>query len=116
MIAAFPLRRFPTVLILAISFSAFAADGTIDTSFGNGGLALTGLTDAYSGESAPAVQPDGKILICGQHTSNGSSGSDFFAARFTSDGKLDTSFSFDGRVTIDFDGVKGFDLLFGIAS
>src|SRR5690606_2795814 len=39
--------------------------------------------------------------------------SDFYVARFTADGELDTSFSFDGRTTVDFDG--GDDICTGLA-
>jgi uncharacterized delta-60 repeat protein len=96
--------------------AACAADGDIDTSFGTGGLALTGLTDA-SGASAcaPLVQPDGKIVTCATRLLNGSSGSDFLVARFNADGTPDTSFSFDGQLTIDFDNGAGSDLASALA-
>lgn len=99
----------PTVL-------AFASDGGLDTTFGSGGLGLTGLTDAIgSGAFGPVIQPDGKILICDTRLSNGSSGRDFFVARFNANGTLDTSFSFDGKVTIDFAGSTGDDYCGAIA-
>jgi len=112
-----------TVTRLALAFAASvcgvaaAADGDIDLGFGINGLALTGISDA-SGSPAgckPVVQPDGKILICGSRLLNGSSGSDFFVARFDAEGALDTSFSFDGMVTIDFDNGTGADNGNGIA-
>ncbi len=94
-----------------------AADGDIDTSFGTGGLALTGLIDASGagGGCRPLVQPDGKIVICGTRVLNGSSGSDFLVARFNANGTLDSSFSFDGEVTIDFDNGSGSDAAQGVA-
>ena len=80
---------------------AAAADGDLDTTFGADGFRLTGVSDANSNLPAGmAMQPDGKIVIC-----NGEgSPSDFYVARFTLDGDLDTTFSFDGKTTIDFDG------------
>lgn len=92
----------------------FAADGDIDSSFGDTGLAMTGLIDAGGAVCGPLVQPDGKILVCNSRQANGSSGSDFFVARFTADGQLDPSFSFDGRTTIDFDGGVGIDAAGGM--
>jgi len=63
----------------------------------------------------PVIQPDGKILTCGSQSTGSASGTDFFVSRFTANGVLDTSFSFDGKVTIDFDGGGGGDLCTGIA-
>lgn len=90
-------------LVLIGCATAFAADGDLDTSFGDGGLALSGITDSGGFTGGIAVQPDGKIVLCaGSHATSGSSGPDFFIARFTPDGMLDPAFSYDGRVTIDF--------------
>lgn len=102
--------------VLVIGGAAVAANGDIDPGFGAAGLGLTGLTDALgNGAYGPVVQTDGKILIADTRTMNGASGSDFFVARFTANGALDSSFSFDGRVTIDFDGGAGSDVCLGIA-
>jgi uncharacterized delta-60 repeat protein len=61
------------------------ADGTLDTSFGNG------LAGAGSGVEAVAVQSDGKIVIGGWFTTvNGVSRNRI--ARLNADGTLDTSF------------------------
>jgi uncharacterized delta-60 repeat protein len=105
-------------LLLGFSALAIAANGSIDSTFGAGGYALTGLTDAtyFNGDSLtlpPVVQSDGKILICGTQTTD--NGSDFFVARVTAGGVLDDQFSFDGKVTIDFDGGLGDDYCTGIA-
>jgi uncharacterized delta-60 repeat protein len=110
--------RILLVLALALgaNLSARAADGVLDTTFGTGGIAFTGLTDALgNGAYGPIIQPDGKILICDTRTADGTSGHDFFVARFTAAGTLDTSFSFDGKVTIDFDGGTGADYCTAIA-
>jgi uncharacterized delta-60 repeat protein len=97
--------------------NGFANDSDLDPTFGTGGIALTGLTDASGGVSGchPIVQPDGKIVICGTRLTNGGSGSDFFVARFTADGQPDTDFSFDGQTTIDFDGGTGSDTAAAVA-
>jgi len=105
--------------ILGLHLSASAADGDLDPGFGTGGIARTGLTNALTNGALmgipPVIQPDGKILICGTKDTGGPSGSDIFVARFTANGVLDTSFSFDGRQTIDFDGGAGADSCAAIA-
>ena len=96
---------------------ASAADGTLDTSFGAGGLARAGIDDGDLQPSGcrPVVQPDDKIVICGTRLSNGVSGSDFLVARFNADGSLDTAFGTNGLVTIDFDHGTGSDQADGVA-
>jgi uncharacterized delta-60 repeat protein len=108
-----------TVLAAGIGASgfAFAADGTLDPSFGIDGLARAGINDGDLQPSGcrPVVQPDDKIVICGTRLSNGSSGSDFLVARFDVDGTLDTTFGTGGLVTIDFDHGTGSDQADGVA-
>ncbi|MEO5625070.1 MAG: delta-60 repeat domain-containing protein [Dokdonella sp.] len=101
----------------AITSVAMAADGDLDTSFGIGGLGATGVVTGSGTDNGcrPVVQVDGKVVICGTRSVNGSSGSDFFVARFNANGTLDTSFSFDGLVTIDFDNGAGSDTAAGVA-
>jgi uncharacterized delta-60 repeat protein len=96
---------------------ASAADGTLDPSFGTGGLARAGITDGDLQPSGcrPVVQPDDKILICGTRLTNGMSGSDFLVARFNADGSLDTTFGNAGLATIDFDHGTGSDQADGVA-
>jgi uncharacterized delta-60 repeat protein len=90
------------VIIALLAASAHAADGDLDPSFGDGGFRVAGILDGSSNLPAgAAVQPDGKIVIC---SSQGTTALDFFVARFTADGAIDTSFSFDGHTTIDFGG------------
>src|SRR6185312_12911701 len=96
---------------------ASAADGTLDPSFGTGGLARAGITDGDLQPSGcrPVVQPDDKIVICGTRLANGASGSDFLVARFNADGSLDTTFGNAGLATIDFDHGTGSDQADGVA-
>ncbi|HEU4664521.1 MAG TPA: delta-60 repeat domain-containing protein [Dokdonella sp.] len=103
------LRFACSAALLAAAAPAFAADGDLDPTFGTGGLALAGIADAFGGATAckPVLQPDGKILTCG--TRQIGSSADFFVVRFTADGQLDPTFSFDGKVTIDFTGANGTD-------
>jgi len=102
--------------VLAGSTVAAASDGSVDTTFGNGGSARSGRTDvANRFDAGPIVQPDGKILACSQVLDDGPSGSDFFVVRFDADGALDDTFSFDGSLAIDFDEGQGADVCTAIA-
>jgi uncharacterized delta-60 repeat protein len=71
-------------------------DGTLDTSFGGDGIVTTPL-GASSYAFGVAIQPGGKIVLAG--LANGSGGIDTGLARFNgSNGTLDTSFGFGGKV------------------
>lgn len=72
----------------------FTPSGTVDSTFGNGGIVLFNAGGAEYGRSV-AVQPgDGKIVLAG-HT--GSSAA--LVARFNSTGAIDTSFGSGGVAT-----------------
>ncbi|MET0229555.1 MAG: delta-60 repeat domain-containing protein [Rhodanobacteraceae bacterium] len=102
---------------IGISASAWASDGAIDTTFGASGIARVGLSDADDGPTRcrPVLQPDQKILVCGTRLDNGATGSDFYVARFNTDGTLDGAFGTGGVVTIDFDRGSGGDHAEGLA-
>jgi uncharacterized delta-60 repeat protein len=73
------------------------ADGAPDRSFGDDGVVTTefpGGASAY----AVALQPDGRIVAAGE--ANGR----FALARYLPDGRLDDSFSGDGRAVTDLSG------------
>jgi uncharacterized delta-60 repeat protein len=85
-------------------------DGTLDSSFGEGGIAKgeTGLiaTDL-------ALQADGsRIVVTGGHTTTGFPPDfTFIAGRFTSDGQVDAAFGASGVVTTNFlPGVATFEI------
>ncbi|MDB5300251.1 MAG: Delta-60 repeat-containing protein [Phycisphaerales bacterium] len=91
------------------SVTRFHADGSVDPSFGNGGIAvadfLTGSTGG-AGFSAIALQHDGKIVAIGTSNHVGfhmSDMSDMVVARFNVDGSEDTTFGSDhGQLTLSF--------------
>ena len=89
----------------------FAADGSIDESFGNGGHVLNDLGTGDDQINDLAVQPDGRIVAVG--TMNNGGVWDGFFARMHPDGSLDTSFGGgDGWVEVDTGSV---DALEGVA-
>lgn len=100
---------------IAFSTAANATDGAKDPTFGNNGVGYVH-NHAVAGGTSPIMQPDGKVIICDARADEGmSSGQDMLVARFNADGTLDTSFSFDGRVFIDFTSPMGFDACHALA-
>lgn len=73
------------------------ANGTLDSTFGEGGTAAISFSIYDSTINAIALQPDGKIVAVG-----GMNG-DWHIGRFTTTGDLDGSFNF-GDTTVDFGG------------
>jgi uncharacterized delta-60 repeat protein len=81
----------------------YNANGSLDNSFGKGGVAITdfGATATDSGALAVAVQSNGDIVAAGAAgvSSNGSlTASSFGLSRYTSAGNIDTTFGKDGVV------------------
>jgi uncharacterized delta-60 repeat protein len=84
-----------TCCIDDFALARYKPDGSLDPSFGNGGLVLT----AFRGISiiqAIGIQSDGKIVVAG-----GGAGS-FALARYTTEGRLDPTFGRGGKVTTRF--------------
>jgi uncharacterized delta-60 repeat protein len=77
----------------------YNANGTLDTSFGSGGLVTTYLA-AQATFSALALQSDGKILAGGREGLSATNNNFLFAvARFNPNGSLDKTFGSGGVVT-----------------
>ncbi len=100
------------ILVAGSSSSNFALvsyniDGSLDTSFGNGGKVTTDIGNSDIAYSI-AVQNDGKIILAGKR------GSDFALARYNNNGSLDTSFGNGGKVITDI-GSKTSDIAYGVS-
>lgn len=91
----------------------YNANGTLDSSFGTGGAGVTIFNFGGTDDIATSVarQSDGKLVVVG--LTGDSSQLDFFVARFTTTGALDTTFSADGKFQVDFSG--GIDAATGVA-
>lgn len=85
------ITPYPAPPFYFIDLRRFNTDGTLDSSFGTGGLVETNVNPNAHG-IANAVQPDGKILVTG-HDSGG-----IIVARYHTDGSLDPDFD-GGMVT-----------------
>jgi uncharacterized delta-60 repeat protein len=73
--------------------------GTLDPSFGNGGVVTTAMGSYESFGRAVAIQADGKIVLAGSSSDTYFTESDFALARYTPEGALDTGFGIGGKVT-----------------
>lgn len=78
----------------------YEPDGTLDPTFGSGGIALTDFDSGDEEIRAIAVQADDKIVALGETFS--ASGVSFALARYEPDGALDADFGAGGLVTTDF--------------
>ena len=83
----------------------YNSDGTMDPSFGSGGFVQTHLLSQSNSQALLyriALQPDGKIVVCGadDQTGNGIQGGGVFL-RYNSDGSLDSGFGTGGILLFD---------------
>jgi uncharacterized delta-60 repeat protein len=94
--------------ILVLSSDAVAryeADGTLDTTFGSGGVVAVAFGSGLDVEAQDVVvQPDGRIVVGGHVGARFGSPSDFALARYEADGSPDTTFGVAGAVVTDFAG------------
>jgi uncharacterized delta-60 repeat protein len=89
----------------AFALVRFNPGGSPDTSFGNNGRVTLSFAGDESVANAVAIQPNGRIVAAGWKWQGHDAGyKDFALARFTSEGKVDKSFSDDGRETTTFAG------------
>jgi uncharacterized delta-60 repeat protein len=105
--------RYAACFVLA----RYRPDGSLDPGFGEGGIVRTpfGLVQAARAFDV-AVAPDGRIVAVGfvQKGGDGQDSSHFAVARYLPDGRLDPSFSRDGRATVDFG--YGNDVAYAVAT
>lgn len=102
---AFPLFTF----LGNFEVVRYNPNGSLDTSFGNGGIVTTNFPEG-SYASSVALQADGKIIAAGtvfvDFIIGEASNTDFALARYNTDGTPDTSFGNGGQVSTDFFGME----------
>ncbi len=84
----------------------YNTDGSLDTSFDSDGIRILSFGPDSDDAAGVAVTPDGKIVIVGNSYS-GISNFRFAAARFSSDGSLDTGFGSSGIAFATFPSATG---------
>jgi uncharacterized delta-60 repeat protein len=80
------------------AIARYHADGSLDSTFAGNGKQATdfGARDTARGV---AIQPDGKIVVVGSRDPLDDCSADFAVARYSTNGTLDKSFSYDGKLT-----------------
>jgi uncharacterized delta-60 repeat protein len=72
-----------------VSLAHFSANGSLDTSFGTGGI-ITTAVGSSAGANSIALEPNGEVVVAGY--SNSGSTLNFLVARYNTNGSLDTTF------------------------
>jgi uncharacterized delta-60 repeat protein len=103
---------FTTGTSIDFALVRYNSDGSLDSSFGNGGKVTTDFNNRLESAEAISVQPDGKIVLAG-YTDIAPNTFAFALARYNSDGSLDSSFGPGGRVITSFSGT--YELASGVA-
>ena len=90
----------------AFLLARFNSDGSLDTTFGNQGVTVTGFGDGSTDGRAIVLQPDGKIIVAGVSGAGPYSElNDFALARYNANGSLDPAFGTGGKLKTHFPGV-----------
>ena len=113
--SARPLRSLAAavLIVVVVASSAAAAPGDLDPAFSGDGFTVTTFRDSYGVATSVAIQSDGRTVVAGGMHRNVSIEADFALARYALDGRLDRTFSGNGRARTDFGG--RFDEALGVA-
>jgi uncharacterized delta-60 repeat protein len=85
-----------------IAVLRFNADGSIDTQFGEGGLAITSLSGYYDIVRDMALLPDGRIVVTGDTQAGINDNRRSFINCYTVAGVLDKNFGINGVTIVTF--------------
>jgi uncharacterized delta-60 repeat protein len=96
-----------------LALARFNANGSLDTTFGNGGRLTPGIGPGIEQGLAIAIQSDLKIVAVGQAYNGALRKSDFALLRLEPNGELDESFGNAGKVLTDFS--NGYDVALAVA-
>lgn len=91
------------------ALARYNSDGSLDPSFGSGGMVTTDFFSSTDGARALVRQRDGKLIAAG--SAKTTSETDFALARYNLDGSLDTNFGPDGNGKVNTDFSNDTDLV-----
>ena len=84
----------------------YNSDGSLDGTFGTGGIAVTDVGGQEEKAHAIAIQADGRIVVAGETSLVlDQSPADMAIVRYNADGTLDESFAEAGKRIVDFNGL-----------
>jgi uncharacterized delta-60 repeat protein len=81
-----------------IALLRYSASGSLDSTFGSGGIVITAIGSGGQDAAALVLQPNGKIVVAGY--ADVASNTDFAMARYQPNGLLDTTFGNGGTLVI----------------
>jgi uncharacterized delta-60 repeat protein len=90
----------------------YNSNGSLDNSFGSGGITSTNIGGGDNDANEVMIQSDGKIVVAGN--SLNVTNWDFGLVRYNSDGSVDSTFGTNGKVLTDFSGGNDFCLSLAI--
>jgi len=82
-----------------ITVVRYNSDGSLDNTFGSGGIITLELSDSASANDV-VIQPDGKTVVAGHQTSVAAFSVFFTLVRFNVDGSLDSTFGTGGVFSV----------------
>jgi uncharacterized delta-60 repeat protein len=97
------MKSTTTIFVFLISIvfsSSVSAQAGLDQTFAGTGKLTRSLSSGYDFATATAVQDDGKILLAGYATTNGTA--NFILIRYLANGNMDVNFGDSGTVITDF--------------
>jgi uncharacterized delta-60 repeat protein len=90
---------YPASTFSRVAVAQYDPNGSLDTSFGSGGVVTTPAIGPYDAQArALALQPDGKIVVAGFDSGRG-----LALDRYTASGQLDPAFGSGGHVLTELD-------------
>ncbi|MFL6500757.1 MAG: delta-60 repeat domain-containing protein [Candidatus Udaeobacter sp.] len=98
----------------AFAVARYNANGSLDTTFGSGGMVTTSMGSGDAIAFSVALLSGGRIVAAG-YVEAGHRNHDFALACYNTSGTLDQSFGSGGRVTTDFFGATD-DIAYGLAA
>jgi uncharacterized delta-60 repeat protein len=90
-----------------VVLARYNTDGSLDTSFGSGGMVeVNPPVDHLSGYAVALQSSDGKIVVVGQDFTDPPFHAGFLVQRYNTDGSTDASYGSGGQTTTNFDGAR----------
>ncbi|MDD5273623.1 MAG: hypothetical protein PHU14_13000 [Methylovulum sp.] len=90
------------------ALARYNTDGSLDSSFGNGGKVTTDFNSAEDVGESLLVQSNGKMVMVGYAFNTNSGNYDFALARYNTNGSLDSTFGSGGKTLTDVGGFLDF--------
>jgi uncharacterized delta-60 repeat protein len=84
-----------------VLLARFTGAGALDATFGVGGVVTTDVGAGDDGAAGVVLEPDGRVVVAGNHTATDGSTADALLARYDAGGVLDASFGMSGLVIAD---------------